>query len=195
MTVSSYSASIPTPPPRYYPDERDERFMPAAHSPRSRRRIAHPPMQQADEEPRRLPELKTDVDDRDNLVTCVCPSGGAGLSVTASLLALSLGDRGRSCALVDADCMAGGLDVLLGIEREQGMRRSAKSRERRWSRNCPAGKMCAYWAPIPGTAAPPNGGRCRRPSTRWSRRRMWWWSTPAAVHVLTRFRRWRARRC
>ena len=130
-------------------------------------------MQQADEEPRRLPELKTDVDDRDNLVTCVCPSGGAGLSVTASLLALSLGDRGRSCALVDADCMAGGLDVLLGIEREQGMRMSGIE--------APLGKIegealvqeLPCWQNVRVLGSDPwNGGAAQ------------WWEVQAAIDAL-----------
>ena len=133
----------------------------------------HPPMKQANVEPQRLPELVTDVDDRNNLVACVCPSGGVGLSVVASLLALSLSARGRSCALVDADCAAGGLDVLLGIEREQGMRMSGIE--------APLGKIegealvqeLPRWQDVRVLGADPwNGGVAQ------------WWEVQAAVSAL-----------
>lgn len=57
-----------------------------------------------------------------NVIVCSAPSGGIGLSVLSAMLACELIDRGNSCALVDADFLGGGLDVLLGIEHEPGMR-------------------------------------------------------------------------
>lgn len=116
--------SIPKPPPRYFSGEGGTLTGVAPPS-ASRRRIPAPvPMRRADEEPNRLPQLATDVDERANVVVCVAASGGIGLSVTAALLSLTFVDRGVSCALVDADCGYGGLDVLLGLERERGMRMS-----------------------------------------------------------------------
>ena len=38
------------------------------------------------------------------------------------MLALTLTERGQSCVLVDADFVAGCLDLLLGLEREPGLR-------------------------------------------------------------------------
>lgn len=57
-----------------------------------------------------------------NLVVVTSVSGGIGASVIAALLAEELGRRAYACALVDADFEAGGLDVLLGIECEPGLR-------------------------------------------------------------------------
>lgn len=49
-------------------------------------------------------------------------SGGVGLSVLASLVAREFVRCGHSCVLVDADLEAGGLDVLLGVENDRGLR-------------------------------------------------------------------------
>ena len=49
-------------------------------------------------------------------------SGGAGTSVFAAMVAWRLAQRKLQCALVDCDFAAGGIDVLLGIENEPGLR-------------------------------------------------------------------------
>ena len=48
--------------------------------------------------------------------------GGAGTSVFAAMVAWRLAQRKLQCALVDCDFAAGGIDVLLGIENEPGLR-------------------------------------------------------------------------
>ena len=48
--------------------------------------------------------------------------GGAGASCYAATLALEAGRRGNRVLLVDGDPLGGGLDVLLGIEKAEGMR-------------------------------------------------------------------------
>jgi hypothetical protein len=57
-----------------------------------------------------------------NVVTLTSSHGGMGLSVMAAMLAWTLTERGLDCALVDADFVAGCLDLLLGVEREPGLR-------------------------------------------------------------------------
>lgn len=57
-----------------------------------------------------------------NLVVVSAVSGGIGTSVLAAVLAEEFAGYGAGCALVDADFEAGGLDVLLGIENERGLR-------------------------------------------------------------------------
>ena len=47
---------------------------------------------------------------------------GVGTSTLAALLARELSERGLKCVLVDADLQGGGLDVLLGVENEDGSR-------------------------------------------------------------------------
>lgn len=49
-------------------------------------------------------------------------SGGVGASTLAAALAWRASDRGRSVALVDADRLGGGIDLLMGAEREPGWR-------------------------------------------------------------------------
>ncbi|WP_314685740.1 hypothetical protein [uncultured Bifidobacterium sp.] len=49
-------------------------------------------------------------------------SGGVGLSALTSLVAREFVRRGHSSVLVDADLEAGGLDVLLGVENDRGLR-------------------------------------------------------------------------
>ena len=44
------------------------------------------------------------------------------MSVMASMLAWTLARREHSCVLIDADFVAGCLDLLLGVEREPGLR-------------------------------------------------------------------------
>ncbi|RBP99440.1 hypothetical protein CRD59_03455 [Bifidobacterium xylocopae] len=50
--------------------------------------------------------------------------GGAGLSTCLALCAKTLAGRGHACAIVDADRAAGGMDVLLGLESDPGLRLS-----------------------------------------------------------------------
>lgn len=57
-----------------------------------------------------------------NIVTMTSSHSGIGLSTTAAMLAMTLSQRGRSCALIDADFDSGCLDLLLGVERESGLR-------------------------------------------------------------------------
>lgn len=59
-----------------------------------------------------------------NVITVSSASGGAGTSTIAALLARSLAVHHAPATLVDADVRmgGGGLDVLLGIEHEQGSR-------------------------------------------------------------------------
>lgn len=55
-------------------------------------------------------------------VVFLSASGGVGLSALCSLTALQLRDQGSRTALVDADFDAGGLDILLGLENDKGLR-------------------------------------------------------------------------
>lgn len=57
-----------------------------------------------------------------NTVVFSSASGGAGTSVFAAMVAWRLAQRKLQCALVDCDFAAGGIDVLLGIENEPGLR-------------------------------------------------------------------------
>jgi secretion/DNA translocation related CpaE-like protein len=60
---------------------------------------------------------------RDGRVVSVMGSGaGAGASTFAATLALAASGRGLRVLLVDVDAFAGGLDVLLGIEDQPGVR-------------------------------------------------------------------------
>jgi secretion/DNA translocation related CpaE-like protein len=56
------------------------------------------------------------------VVACVPASGGAGASTLAAALALTSARSGASTFLVDGDPAGGGLDLLLGLERAEGMR-------------------------------------------------------------------------
>ncbi|MFT8704926.1 hypothetical protein [Bifidobacterium aquikefiricola] len=57
-------------------------------------------------------------------VVFTAPSGGLGLTTLASMFALHISQAGRTTALVDLDIHEGGLDVILGIEGESGLRMS-----------------------------------------------------------------------
>lgn len=57
-----------------------------------------------------------------NVVAVESAVSGVGVSTLASLVARNLAQSGVTCALVDADLQGGGLDVLLGIENEDGTR-------------------------------------------------------------------------
>jgi secretion/DNA translocation related CpaE-like protein len=56
------------------------------------------------------------------VVAVVGGVGGAGASCLAATLALEAGRRGLRVLLVDGDPLGGGLDVLLGIEKVEGLR-------------------------------------------------------------------------
>lgn len=57
-----------------------------------------------------------------NVVTVESAVSGVGVSTLSSLVARNLAQSGATCALIDADLQGGGLDVLLGIENEDGTR-------------------------------------------------------------------------
>ena len=56
------------------------------------------------------------------VIAVVGGAGGAGASCYAATLALEAGRRGNRVLLVDGDPLGGGLDVLLGIEKAEGLR-------------------------------------------------------------------------
>lgn len=60
--------------------------------------------------------------DVSNVVIVDSVVAGVGTSTLAALLARELSERGLKCVLVDADLQGGGLDVLLGVENEDGSR-------------------------------------------------------------------------
>ena len=57
-----------------------------------------------------------------NVVVIDSVVAGVGTSTLAALLARELSERGLKGVLVDADLQGGGLDVLLGVENEDGSR-------------------------------------------------------------------------
>lgn len=59
---------------------------------------------------------------RGRLLALVGGSGGVGVSTSCAALALEASRRGLRTLLVDADPWGGGLDLLLGLEREDGWR-------------------------------------------------------------------------
>lgn len=60
--------------------------------------------------------------DMSNVVIVDSVVAGVGASTLAAILARELNERGLKCVLVDADLQGGGLDVLLGVENEDGSR-------------------------------------------------------------------------
>ena len=58
----------------------------------------------------------------DNVIAVDGAAAGIGASTLAALLSRELTERGCKCVLVDADLAGGGLDVLLGMENEDGTR-------------------------------------------------------------------------
>lgn len=57
-----------------------------------------------------------------NVMMVSAANAGVGASVMSAMLAWTLVKRGLTCALVDLDMGGGGLDVLLGLENEPGLR-------------------------------------------------------------------------
>lgn len=107
------------------------------------------------------------------MVTFVSASGGVGLSVTCAFAALELQRRGRRCALVDADFEAGGLDVLLGMENDRGLRFSTlKAPLGRIDGNALC-RQLPKWQGIPILAY----DRCNGAKSQW-------WEVAAAVEAL-----------
>lgn len=66
--------------------------------------------------------LAGQADGTGELLAVLGGSGGVGASTLAAALAWRASDRGRSVALVDADRLGGGIDLLMGAEREPGWR-------------------------------------------------------------------------
>ncbi|WEV41730.1 hypothetical protein OZX57_07095 [Bifidobacterium sp. ESL0682] len=58
----------------------------------------------------------------EHTVVFLSASGGIGLSALCALTALAFHDEGTNVALVDTDFDAGGLDILLGLENDKGLR-------------------------------------------------------------------------
>ena len=88
-----------------------------------------------------------------NVVVVGSAVAGVGASTLAALLARELTERGCKSVLVDADLNGGGLDVLLGVEDEDGSR---------WSISAPLGKVdgkalpeTARWDGVPLLACNP----------------------------------------
>ena len=108
-----------------------------------------------------------------NIVTMTSGHGGVGLSVMASILAWTLARREHSCALIDADFVAGCLDLLLGVEREPGLRFSQV--------DAPLGR-------IEGDAMNHElmmwEGVRVLPYDPWSARQPDWWEVQAAIRAL-----------
>ena len=108
-----------------------------------------------------------------NVVVVGSAVAGVGASTLAALLARELTERGCKSVLVDADLNGGGLDVLLGVEDEDGSRFGDIS--------APLGKVdgkallreLPVWdgvpllaCAIPGEAKTRNPGRSRHASAR-----------------------------
>lgn len=76
------------------------------------------------EEERILEALALALDGRGEacLVSVVGGSGGVGASTLAASMALTAGRRGLRTLLLDADPLGGGLDLVLGSERAEGVR-------------------------------------------------------------------------
>lgn len=67
-------------------------------------------------------EIDTQIHLPENVVVGSSATAGVGLSTSLALLAHMLGEIGYRVALVDADLQHGGLDVLLGLEADEGRR-------------------------------------------------------------------------
>lgn len=77
-----------------------------------------------DEERRILDVLAAALDGREEacVVSVIAGSGGAGASTLTSALAVTAARRGLRALAVDADPLGGGLELLLGSERSEGLR-------------------------------------------------------------------------
>lgn len=108
-----------------------------------------------------------------NVIICSAPSGGIGLSVLSAMLTWELTDRGRSCALVDADFLGGGLDVLLGIEHEPGMRFDAVKAPLGHVEGQSLNQQLPVWHGVHVLAFNPWSGKVPK-----------WWEAQAAIEAL-----------
>ena len=108
-----------------------------------------------------------------NIVTLTSSHGGMGLSVMAAMLAWAIAERGRSCALVDADFVAGCLDLLLGVEREPGLRFSQVDAPLGHLEGAALNHELLVW----------EGVRVL-PYDPWNARQPEWWEIQAAVRAL-----------
>ena len=93
-----------------------------------------------------------------NVVVIDSVVAGVGTSTLAALLARELSERGLKCVLVDADLQGGGLDVLLGVENEDGSR---------------FGEISAPLGNIDGKPKIRNRGKCKRAFMRYRRCEAW----------------------
>lgn len=114
-----------------------------------------------------------------NVVVIDSVVAGVGTSTLAALLARELSERGLKCVLVDADLQGGGLDVLLGVENEDGSRFGEIS--------APLGNIdgkallreLPIWDGVPLLACDPwkteirNRGKCKRAFMRYRRCEAW----------------------
>ena len=113
--------------------------------------------------------------DVSNVVIVDSVVAGVGASTLAAILARELNERGLKCVLVDADLQGGGLDVLLGMENEDGSRLGEIS--------APLGiidgkallRELPVWDGVPLLSCDPwkpkirNLGKCRRAFARYRR--------------------------
>lgn len=105
-----------------------------------------------------------------DVVAFVGASGGVGVSVISALASSHCAGEGMDCALVDGDFEGGGLDVLLGLENDKGLRFSTL--------NTPLGRVDGHalvaqlprWHGIPVLASDP-----------WNGAKPEWWETSAAL--------------
>lgn len=114
-----------------------------------------------------------------NVVVIDSVVAGVGTSTLAALLARELSERGLKCVLVDADLQGGGLDVLLGVENEDGSRFGeisaplAISTAKRYCGSCQSGMVCHCWHAILGKPKIRNRGKCKRAFMRYRRCEAW----------------------
>lgn len=117
--------------------------------------------------------------DMGNVVVIDSVVAGVGTSTLAALLARELSERGLKCVLVDADLQGGGLDVLLGVENEDGSRFGEISAPlgnidgKALLRELPIWMVCHCWHAILGKPKIRNRGKCKRAFMRYRRCEAW----------------------
>lgn len=109
-----------------------------------------------------------------NVVVMSAPSGGIGLSTLSAMLSLALHHREYKVSLVDADCVAGGLDVLLGLEGEPGLRFSDIDAPLGHIEGKALYEELPHWEEIAVLSCDPWNGRVPD-----------WWELQAAVRALS----------
>ena len=115
--------SIVPPKPTSEPDGHSRRVTVGTTSPIRPRTLVTPRTRDCPREPRNRVMAARETE-RCVTVAFDSPSGGVGVSLLAGLCAVGLarGDPSLECALADCDFDAGGMDVMLGIESEPGLR-------------------------------------------------------------------------